>query len=163
MAFIQLVLAQNGTFDGSDYILNPDGNIYSVWWLLISFFLTANGEVLAAVTLNEILYTQAPTTLKSVMFGFGYGFMSVGGGVLGITMAPFQNNDNLTWFWIAFGVLVLLQGIFMKYQCGNYKMRGVAEDVQTFDISESQDTHSVQCVKDSPFDDDKSIKQQRSP
>eukprot|EP01135_Chromosphaera_perkinsii_P009902 Nk52_evm1s1961 gene=Nk52_evmTU1s1961 len=82
MVALQLILAANGSWDDNDnYTVNSDGTSYSVFWTVPSFVFCALGEIFASITLNEFVYSQAPPSLKSVMFGMGT-FTNCGAAIL---------------------------------------------------------------------------------
>eukprot|EP01135_Chromosphaera_perkinsii_P001429 Nk52_evm13s168 gene=Nk52_evmTU13s168 len=128
MIVIQLLLKNNGTFgsDGS-YALHKDGHQYSVWWTLIPYILCGLGEIFASVTLNEFSYSQAPNSMKSIMFALG-AFTNCGGSLIGLIFSGFLNNDNLSWFLLAFGALAVIQASILPYQFKDYNYRSVEED-----------------------------------
>ena len=129
MVAVQLVLAANGSWDENDeYTLDEDGTRYSVWWTIPSFFLCALGEIFASITLNEFVYSQAPTSLKSVMFGLGT-FTNCGAAIIGLIMAGWQSDSNLAWFWLTFAILAVIQALIIPYQFKDYVYRSVSEDV----------------------------------
>eukprot|EP01135_Chromosphaera_perkinsii_P009489 Nk52_evm32s1763 gene=Nk52_evmTU32s1763 len=129
MVVLQFILKANGTWDENDnYTVNEDGNTYSVFWTVPSFAFCALGEIFASITLNEFVYSQAPPSLKSVMFGLGT-FTNCGAAIMGLIMANFQTEENLAYFWLAFASLAVIQAIIIPIQFKNYKYRSVSEDV----------------------------------
>eukprot|EP01135_Chromosphaera_perkinsii_P002223 Nk52_evm9s221 gene=Nk52_evmTU9s221 len=133
MVAVQLVLSANGSWDSDDnYTVNADGSSYSVFWTIPSFVFCALGEIFASITLNEFVYSQAPPSLKSVMFGLGT-FTNCGAAIIGLIMASWQKDSNLAWFWCAFSCLAVIQAVIIPIQFKNYQYRSVSEDVASDD------------------------------
>eukprot|EP01135_Chromosphaera_perkinsii_P004988 Nk52_evm32s307 gene=Nk52_evmTU32s307 len=116
---------------------NDEGNTYfpddiekniSVLWTIPLFALCAIGEIFASVTLNEFTYSQAPTSLKSVVFGLGT-FTNCFSSIMGLIMSPFQTPQNLSWFWIVFSGIAVIQAFIIPYQFRNYTIRDTKEDM----------------------------------
>eukprot|EP01135_Chromosphaera_perkinsii_P009487 Nk52_evm30s1763 gene=Nk52_evmTU30s1763 len=140
MVAIQLVLKANGSWDDDDnYTVDPDGNTYSVFWTIPSFFLCAIGEIFASITLNEFTYSQAPTSLKSVVFGLGL-FTNCGSAIMGLIFSHWQTDANLAWFWLAFVGICCVQAVIIPWQFKNYKYRSVADDKTLYGNESEVDT-----------------------
>ena len=140
------ILKANGHWNeaGNKYHANDTKTQMSVFWTIPLFFLCALGEIFASITLNEFTYSQAPPSLKSVMFGLGT-FTNCGSSILGLIISPFTTPYNLPWIWLAFSILCFLQVLVIPYQFRNYQVRDTSEDVE----QESEDYSSPQIYHES--------------
>eukprot|EP01135_Chromosphaera_perkinsii_P005955 Nk52_evm12s374 gene=Nk52_evmTU12s374 len=148
MIIIQVMLQENGTWnDDGDYSLNENGTKLSVWYTMIPFIFCGLGEIFASVTINEFTYSQAPNSMKSIMFALG-SFTNCGASVIGLIIADGITNDNLQWYLLAFGIISVLQAIFLPYQFRNYNYRSVVEDNPNNTVNTvSESSQDLECLE----------------
>ena len=128
MIVFQVLLQHNGYWiDDGSYKVDKGKSKMPVWYTVIPFALCGFGEIFASVTLNEFTYSQAPTSMKSVMFALG-AFTNCGSSILGLIISPSITNENLHWILLAFGIICVIQAFILPWQFRNYNYRSVVED-----------------------------------
>eukprot|EP01135_Chromosphaera_perkinsii_P011241 Nk52_evm22s2367 gene=Nk52_evmTU22s2367 len=130
IAFIQYWLDNNGTLseDGSDWRPKTGHGRPSFLMAAPSFIFMGLGEIFASVTLNELCYSQAPISMKSIVFSLGLITNAVGS-ALNMPMTPLlATKDRQLWYFVgSFGVLTLF-AIMFYITFRKQVFRSVSED-----------------------------------
>ena len=73
------------------------GEVPGIEWQLLSYLLLTSGEVMISVTCLEFSYTQAPKTMKSLVFGLFMSSVAVGNLFTALVNAIILNKDGTSW------------------------------------------------------------------
>ena len=73
------------------------GEVPGIEWQLLSYLLLTSGEVMISVTCLEFSYTQAPKTMKSLVFGLFMSSVAIGNLFTALVNAIILNKDGTSW------------------------------------------------------------------
>lgn len=110
-----------------DYNIKPcltcqQFNNISVAWQIPSYIFMAIAEILSAITGLEYAYTQAPSSMKSIIVSLYYCAVGVGS-ALNFTLLPFIVDPKLLWVYVSLSIAAFLFGIVILIFFENSKSR----------------------------------------
>jgi len=73
------------------------GEVPGIEWQLLAYLLLTAGEVMISVTCLEFSYTQAPKTMKSLVFGLFMSSVAIGNLFTALVNAIILNRDGTSW------------------------------------------------------------------
>ncbi|CAF1307961.1 unnamed protein product [Adineta steineri] len=85
-------------------------NNITVAWQIPSYFLIAISEIFANITGLEYAFTQAPTSMKSIVMSL-YVFTSAIGSVLSFALLPVTVDPKLLWMYTSLSIVAFVIGI----------------------------------------------------
>jgi proton-dependent oligopeptide transporter, POT family len=85
----------------------PDGiiqhNQVHIAWQAPAYIFIGLSEILCSVTGLEYAYTKAPKSMKSFIMSI-FLLTNAGGAALGVVIAPFAKDPNMTLFYLSLGI-----------------------------------------------------------
>jgi dipeptide/tripeptide permease len=109
----------------------PDGTILHnqvhIAWQAPAFVFIALSEILCSVTGLEYAYTKAPKSMKSFIMSI-FLLTNAGGAALGVLIAPFAKDPNMTWFYLGLGFTAAGFGIAFWFR---FRRLNVVEEEMT--------------------------------
>eukprot|EP01135_Chromosphaera_perkinsii_P004451 Nk52_evm7s282 gene=Nk52_evmTU7s282 len=130
IAFIQYWLMNNGTLseDGTTWYPSAGNKRPSFLMAAPSYLLMGLGEIFGAVTLNELCYSQAPISMKSIVFSLGL-ITSAVSSAINMPMAPLlETKERQLWYFVGSFALMTLFAIFFYIIFRKQVFRSVSED-----------------------------------
>ncbi len=133
-SFVAIALIQQQIDSGAEV---------DIWWQLVGYLLITTAEVMVSITGLEFAYSQAPSSMKSVLMGLWYLSVSIGNllvaGITGLdsviagwwNAAPLNGEEatlsDAQRFWLYAGLMFVAATIFL-IMSRLYKYRDYAPD-----------------------------------